>query len=206
MFEIFRRLKSKPGFLTPLMLSSFLINILALATPIYVSPVLQRFVAYGNKGTLLTLVIGIVFITIFEFFFRNVRHRMVRELDIINLELSDAVKSKLASIKTSIYTVSKQFNTKIITSQLNNITFTLTASNIIAVIDLPFTLIFIIAIFLIHYQLGFIIIFFILIPFVLIKIFSEQINKSVQDLYGASMQIDRTFDDLSSKYLSLIHI
>ena len=200
MFEIFRRLKSKPGFLTPLMLSSFLINILALATPIYVIQVLQRFVAYGNKGTLLTLVIGIVFITIFEFFFRNVRHRMVRELDIINLELSDAVKSKLASIKTSIYTVSKQFNTKIITSQLNNITFTLTASNIIAVIDLPFTLIFIIAIFLIHYQLGFIIIFFILIPFVLIKIFSEQINKSVQDLYGASMQIDRTFDDLSSKY------
>lgn len=200
MFEIFRRLKSKPGFLTPLILSSFLINILALATPIYVIQVLQRFVAYGNKGTLLTLVIGIVFITIFEFFFRNVRHRMVRELDIINLELSDAVKSKLASIKTSIYTVSKQFNTKIITSQLNNITFTLTASNIIAVIDLPFTLIFIIAIFLIHYQLGFIIIFFILIPFVLIKIFSEQINKSVQDLYGASMQIDRTFDDLSSKY------
>lgn len=200
MIELFRRIKSKQGFLAPLLASSFLINILALATPIYVIQVLQRFVAYGNKGTLLTLVIGIVFITIFEFFFRNVRHRMVRELDIINLELSDAVRSKLASIKTSIYAVSKQFNTNMITSQLNNVNFTLNASNIIVIIDLPFTLIFIIAIFLIHYQLGFIIIFFILIPFLLIKIFSESINKSVQDLYGASIQINNTFEDLSLKY------
>ena len=200
MIEIIRRVRSRPGFLTTLLMSSFLINILALATPIYVIQVLQRFVAYGNKGTLLTLVIGIVFITIFEFFFRNVRHRMVRELDIINLELSDAVKQKLANIKTSIYAVSRQFNTKLITSQLNNINFTFTASNIITIIDVPFTLIFVLAIFLIHYQLGLIIIFFILIPFLLIKLFSESINKSVQALYGASVQVDKTYEDLSSKY------
>ena len=147
MNEIIRRIKSRPGFLTTLLISSFLINILALATPIYVIQVLQRFVAYGNNGTLLTLVIGVVAITIFEFFFRNVRHSMVRELDIINIQLSDAVKSKLASIKTSIYAVSNQFNTKLISSQLNNVNFTFTASNIITVIDVPFTLIFIIAIF-----------------------------------------------------------
>jgi ATP-binding cassette subfamily C protein LapB len=177
-----------------------LINILALATPIYVIQVLQRFVAYGNNGTLLTLVIGVVAITIFEFFFRNVRHSMVRELDIINIQLSDAVKSKLASIKTSIYAVSNQFNTKLISSQLNNVNFTFTASNIITVIDVPFTLIFITAIFLIHYQLGLIIIFFILIPFLLIKLFSDSINKSVQSLYRTSIQIDRTYDDLTSKY------
>ena len=90
---------------------------------------------------------------------------MVRELDIINIQLSDAVKSKLASIKTSIYAVSNQFNTKLISSQLNNVNFTFTASNIITVIDVPFTLIFIIAIFLIHYQLGLIIIFFYSNPF-----------------------------------------
>ena len=200
MNEIIRRIKSRPGFLTTLLISSFLINILALATPIYVIQVLQRFVAYGNNGTLLTLVIGVVAITIFEFFFRNVRHSMVRELDIINIQLSDAVKSKLASIKTSIYAVSNQFNTKLISSQLNNVNFTFTASNIITVIDVPFTLIFIIAIFLIHYQLGLIIIFFILIPFLLIKLFSDSINKSVQSLYRTSIQIDRTYDDLTSKY------
>ena len=54
-----------------LLVASFLVNILALATPIYVIQVLQRYVAYGVTSTLVTLVLGVTFIAIFEFFFRN---------------------------------------------------------------------------------------------------------------------------------------
>ena len=51
-----------------LIIASFLVNILALATPIYVIQVLQRYVAYGVTSTLVTLVLGVTFIVIFEFF------------------------------------------------------------------------------------------------------------------------------------------
>ena len=41
----------------------------------------RRYVAYGVTSTLITLVVGIIFISIFEFFFRNIRHRMTREIE-----------------------------------------------------------------------------------------------------------------------------
>jgi len=69
MIEIFNRLRSNPRLFAQIILASFLVNILALATPIYVIQVLQRYVAYGVTSTLITLVAGIIFVSIFEFFF-----------------------------------------------------------------------------------------------------------------------------------------
>ena len=79
------RLTENKPLLVKLLIASFLVNLLALATPIYVIQVLQRFVAYGVVSTLVTLVIGISFIIIFEFFFRNIRHRMAREYELKNI-------------------------------------------------------------------------------------------------------------------------
>ena len=69
MIEIFNRLKSNPGLFTKILIASFFVNILALATPIYVIQVLQRYVAYGVTSTLVTLVAGVLFVSVFEFFF-----------------------------------------------------------------------------------------------------------------------------------------
>ena len=66
MYEIFNRLKSNPNLFAKIIVASFFVNLLALATPIYVIQVLQRYVAYGVTSTLVTLVVGIIFVTIFS--------------------------------------------------------------------------------------------------------------------------------------------
>ena len=107
MIEIFNRLKRNPNLFTKIIIASFFVNILALATPIYVIQVLQRYVAYGVNSTLVTLVVGILLVSLFEFFFRNIRHRMTREVEAENNLLADRVMKKLVSIKSSYYSIQK---------------------------------------------------------------------------------------------------
>ena len=107
MIEIFNRLKRNPNLFTKIIIASFFVNILALATPIYVIQVLHRYVAYGVSSTLVTLVVGILLVSLFEFFFRNIRHRMTREVEAENTLLADRVMKKLVSIKSSYYSIQK---------------------------------------------------------------------------------------------------
>ena len=121
MYEILNRLKKNPGFLTRLLIASLFVNLLALATPIYVIQVLQRYVAYGVTSTLVTLVVGVILISLFEFFFKNIRHRMARELEPINTDIANQVMGKLSNIKTSFYAFNKKFRSDIITTHVQNI-------------------------------------------------------------------------------------
>ena len=148
------RITDNKSLFVKLLIASFLVNILALATPIYVIQVLQRYVAYGVTSTLVTLVIGVTFIAIFEFFFRNIRHRMAREYELKNIELSNKVLTKLNNVKSHIYEVSFKFRNDQINKNLNKIQSTYSASTILNLLDVPFTVIFLLALFLIHYQVG----------------------------------------------------
>ena len=125
--EIFNRLRSNPNLFAKIIVASFFVNLLALATPIYVIQVLQRYVAYGVTSTLVTLVVGIIFVTVFEFFFRNIRHRMTRETESVNASLSDKVMKKIVSIKSSFYLLQKNFRPDIVTKNLNTVQNTFNA-------------------------------------------------------------------------------
>ena len=211
MFEIFNRLKSNQAFLVRILIASLFVNLLALATPIYVIQVLQRYVAYGVTSTLVTLVVGVIVISIFEFFFKNIRHRMARELEPINTDLANQVMAKLSNLKTSFYAFNQKFRSDIITSHVQTIQQTLTATTTLVVIDLPFSLIFIFAIFLIHYQLGLIVVAFIFLPFLINALYSSAIYDSINRITSASMSTARIYDNISSrntsvKYYSLLPI
>ena len=104
-----------------ILVASLLVNLLALATPIYVIQVLQRYIAYGVISTLITLFFGIIFIVIFEFFFKNIRHRMARQYELGNIVFTNQILNKLISIKTQIYEVSKNFRNDIINHHITNI-------------------------------------------------------------------------------------
>ncbi len=210
MNEIFLRLKRNPNLFTKIIIASFFVNILALATPIYVIQVLQRYVAYGVNSTLVTLVVGILFVSLFEFFFRNIRHRMTREIEAENSLLADRVMKKLVTIKSSFYSIQKNFRPDIITRNVNLVQNTLNASTTLILIDVPFVLIFLIALFLIHYQLGLIATFFILVPFIILNLYRNSIN----NLSNVSTQLNystaRLHDSSSSrfetvKYFNLIN-
>ena len=211
MFEIFNRLKRNPALLTKIIIASFFVNILALATPIYVIQVLQRYVAYGVSSTLITLVAGITFVVIFEFFFRNIRHRMTRETEAENTVLSDRVMKKIVSIKSSFYALQKNFRPDIVTQNLQTIKSTLNATTTLILIDVPFVLIFLIALFLIHYQLGIITTLFLAIPFIVINFYRNKINDLNQQSLQIGLNTARLHDNSSSrfesiKYFNLIEI
>ena len=186
-----------------LLVASFLVNILALATPIYVIQVLQRYVAYGVTSTLVTLVLGVTFIVIFEFFFRNIRHRMAREYELKNVELANMVLTKLNNIKSHIYEVSFKLRNDLINKNLNIIQSTFSASTILIVLDVPFIIIFLLALFLIHYQIGLICLFFLIIPFIIDRLYSTRINKLSKQNELIQSSIFRIFDNVITRNLSI---
>ena len=210
MIEIFNRLKRNPGLFTKIIIASFFVNLLALATPIYVIQVLQRYVAYGVSSTLVTLVVGIIFVTVFEFFFRNIRHRMTRETESENMILADRVMKKVVSIKSHFYSLQKNFRPDIVTKNLHIVQNTLTATTTLILVDVPFVLIFLIALFLIHYQLGIIATLFIFVPFIILNFYRNSINKLNQDSMQLGLGTARLHDNSSSrfetiKYFNLIN-
>ena len=200
MIEIFKRLSSRPGLFIKILIASLFVNIFALATPIYVIQVLQRYVAYGVVSTLITLVVGIIFVSIFEFFFRNIRHRMARELDEINALLADQVTKKLTVIKTSYYTIQKQFRPDVITGHMQTVQNTLNASTILAIVDVPFVSVFLAALYLIHYQLGIITTVIIFFPLIVASFYTSSINKLSRESYLNTINSARLHDNAVSRY------
>ena len=76
MKELFARLKSRPAIFAEMIAASLLANVLALATPLFVIQVLNRYIAHGVDATLATLAIGTVIAILLEFGFRQVRLRL----------------------------------------------------------------------------------------------------------------------------------
>ena len=203
MRTLLSRVTSNRSLFVKLLIASFLVNILALATPIYVIQVLQRYVAYGVTSTLVTLVLGVTFIAIFEFFFRNIRHRMAREYELKNVELANLVLTKINNIKSHIYEVSFKLRNDQINKNLNTIQTTYSASNILMLLDVPFTIIFLLALFLIHYQLGFICLIFVTLPFLIDKLYSDSVNKLSQQNELIQSSIFRVFDNVITRNISI---
>ena len=197
------RITDNKSLFIKLLVASFLVNILALSTPIYVIQVLQRYVAYGVTSTLVTLVTGVSFIVIFEFFFRNIRHRMAREYELKNIELSNIVLTRLNNIKSHIYEISFKLRNDQINKNLNTIQSTYSASTIVNLLDVPFTIIFLLALFLIHYQVGLICLIFVAVPFLIDKLYSDKINKLSRQNQLFQSSIFRIFDNVISRNLSI---
>ena len=203
MKTLLARVTSNRPLFTKLLVASFLVNILALATPIYVIQVLQRYVAYGVTSTLVTLILGVTFIVIFEFFFRNIRHRMAREYELKNVEIANMVLTKLNNIKSHIYEVSFKLRNDLINKNLNIIQNTFSASTMLIILDVPFTIIFLLALFLIHYQIGLICVFFLLIPFLIDRVYSAKVNKLSKQSELIQSSVFRIFDNVITRNLSI---
>ena len=199
MFFILRKIFADRALFFKLLVASLFVNLLALATPIYVIQVLQRYIAYGVISTLITLFFGVIFIVIFEFFFKNIRHRMARQYELGNVTYANQILNKLVSIKTQIYEVSKKFRNDIINHHLSNIQNTFSATNIVSILDVPFTLIFLLALFLIHYQLGLITLFFLGLPFLVNKILNERVHKLSQQSVLDNNNSFRLFENVLTR-------
>jgi ATP-binding cassette subfamily C protein LapB len=143
MKDIFSRLFSAPIISLELMVASLCANALALAAPIFVIQVLNRYVTFGVDTTLATLASGAVAAVIFEFGFRRTRLRLAERLG-EPIESRDAQQglSVLAKSKLSVFQLlSPHARNQAATGgeQLRN---AYSAGNLVAIIDMPFAMLF----------------------------------------------------------------
>ena len=107
---------------------------------------------------------------------------------------------KIVSIKSSFYLLQKNFRPDIVTKNLNTVQNTFNATTTLTLIDVPFVLIFLIALYLIHYQLGIIASLFIFTPFIILNFYRNKINKlsenSNQLALGTARLHDNSVQDL----------
>ena len=80
MGDFFKRLKAKPGLTTEIVAASLFANILALASPLFVIQVLNRYVGQGVDATLVALASGVMIAIALELGFRQARLKLARGL------------------------------------------------------------------------------------------------------------------------------
>ena len=155
MKEFVARMASRPLIAAELLVASLLVSALALAPPVFVIQVLNRYVAYGIDSTLATLTAGVVIAIIFEFLFRHIRLQFAERL----CEKQDAYYQAHA---LNLLTVTRNdaFQTVPAGHRIEAATgpdairAAYSASNLITIVDVPFALVFLLALWLLSPALG----------------------------------------------------
>lgn len=162
MKELLARLKAFPLVTVELLIATLFLNVLALASPLFVMQVLNRYVSYGVDSTLAALTVGVVVAVLFEFLFRRVRHR-----------LAEAI-SKSFDKRLSTYTYSLLLDAKV--GALNRVTPGMRreiaggvaaiqqatgAANLTSLLDVPFSVLFILVLFLISWPVALLVCLFV---------------------------------------------
>ena len=144
MKELFRRLATRPGISGELVVASLFANALALASPLFVIQVLNRYVAHGVDATLATLTAGVLMAIILEFAFRQVRMRLAGGLsrkpdETMSLGafgvLTGARVDQLERLSPSLR--------REVMNGAATVESAYAATNVTAVLDVPFALLFI---------------------------------------------------------------
>lgn len=148
MNELFRRLFLSKPLAVEIIIASFFVNILFLASPIFVIQILSRYIGYGFDGTLYTLTIGMLIALVLGMGFNVIRTRMCAvvsaESDVM---LQNAVLDSLAQVKASAMGRIPQARIQEVLAAPPMVQAAYEASRIASVLDMPFFLLFILAIF-----------------------------------------------------------
>ncbi|MAF48149.1 MAG: ATP-binding cassette domain-containing protein [Rhodospirillales bacterium] len=143
MLELLRRLAIRPGLTTELIGASLFANMLALATPLFVIQVLNRYVAHGVDATLMTLSTGALIAIALEFGFRQIRHRLARGVSAgQDDKLSVSGFGLLTTAKSGALDRLPPGQQREFMSGLDTIRAAYGATNVGAVLDLPFAFLF----------------------------------------------------------------
>jgi len=161
MKELFARLKSRPAVFAEMTAASLLANILAMASPLFVIQVLNRYVAHGVDATLATLAIGTILAIALEFGFRQVRMRLASFVNApFDEKLTNTAFSLLTGAKTAAIEALPTGLRQQIISGADTIQTAYSAPNVAAIFDVPFALIFVAALFLLSPVLAVIVLVF----------------------------------------------
>lgn len=147
MNELIRRLFRSRTLAVEILLASLFVNTLFLASPIYVIQILSRYIGYGFDGTLYTLTSGMLIALVLWLGFTVVRTRMCAAVSgESDRALQTTVLDALSSVKSSALERIPQAKLQEITSAPQLIQNAYEASRIVTVLDMPYFLLFFLAI------------------------------------------------------------
>ncbi|TIH16557.1 ATP-binding cassette domain-containing protein [Marinifilum sp. JC120] len=144
MRELLRRLSLHPFLAFEICLASFFINILSLASPIFVIQVLNRYVGYGFDGTLITLTTGMLIAGVLNHAFTLVRGRLASAVNVgPDRMLSETVLGCLARAKMNTLGRIPPARIHELMSGIQVVQSGYDASVICSVLDMPFFILFV---------------------------------------------------------------
>ena len=134
-------------------MSSGFANILGLASSIYAIQIFNRYVAYGLDGTLITLTVGAVLAILLEFTFKWIRARLSAALLQPQEALDyDALLAHLNKIDASALQQPNQIRSAMRSQQ--RLAEVYSPANFVSLLDMPFALLFLLAVLLLNTVLG----------------------------------------------------
>lgn len=148
MQELIKRLLMRPGVTAELMVATLFTNLLALASPLFVMQVLNRYVTFGVDATLHTLVLGVLIAIALEFGFREIRLRLAQGLAVQPDEaMSLAVFGTFTAAKSSALDQVPAGVRRQAIAGVDAIQQAYNGPNIGTLVDVPFALLFLAALF-----------------------------------------------------------
>lgn len=187
MRELLLRLSAYRLLTIELILASFFINLLSLASSIYVIQIFNRYISYGVDATLVTLTTGVCIALFFEFSFQRLRLTLAESAgEERNRHLLSSTFSNLTRIKASALQRLSLSQRQEIVQAPEIIAEAYSAANLATILDMPFIALFLVALFFISTTLGFITIFFISGFFIISHINHRRLRSNLATLNDLS--------------------
>lgn len=172
MKEIFSRLLARPGLTAEMLAASLIANVLALASPIFVMQVLNRYVAHGVESTLATLCAGVVIAILLELAFRHIRLRLAASLNAASdRAIANGAFGTLTGTKTAYIDKLPTGLRQEMMSGAEKMQAAYNANNISSIMDVPFAFLFIGVLYLLNPTIALVVACFVALSF-LISVFS----------------------------------
>ena len=178
---LIRRLGISPWITTQLLVTSFFINLLGLASSVFVIQVYGRYLVHGIDATLLTLSTGMLLVIVIEFALRRIRYRMAMAISAQpERESSSRLFQTLLHAKADDVMNLKPGFRQMIMRRNEQVLTTTGPSLFVSLIDTPFIVLYLIAMFMISVSVGWWALLIILITLVTAVLLGFRLKENTQ--------------------------
>lgn len=187
MKELLSRLSARPWLTFELLVASLFASILALASPLFVMQVLNRYVAHGVDTTLWTLTAGVIAAIALEFGFRQVRHRMAAAVSRRkDEELARHAYSILTGAKASAVDSMPHGLRREVVAGVESVQAAYGPTSICAMLDVPMAIVFVFALWLLSPMIAAVVSGFIVLTLGMSLLLLGSLKKPTQDMTAAA--------------------
>ncbi|MBU1001659.1 MAG: ATP-binding cassette domain-containing protein [Proteobacteria bacterium] len=148
MKELLHRLRAKPWIMVQLLGATFFVNLLSFASPLFVMLILGQYVDSGFDGTLITLTVGMLIALLMQVGFRQARTLMAGLLSIErDREISQTLFEVLTRARSMALLRVPEGAKQEMVGHLQTVQSAFAPGTVCAMLDAPFSLLFIVATF-----------------------------------------------------------